>query len=320
MSVITNDAGSWIENYGVFGPGLPWGCEVHTLQAAARPGLAWSLSEPGGYLDNEGLGPQRMTDPTNIVSVLPRHLKGGHSGSIANQECIGYEVTGFAEWTAAEWLDGGLRQKALENDASIIAEDIEAMGWKREWIRALSIGQMQSNHQKKLAGRTDFEYGLHGHVDVSVAFPGTTSHWDPGPGFPWAWFLDRVRFYFDKIKGVPTPPKPPALAPIQYRPFPSVIKGKVYGPKGALKKNYPAGVDQVMTGYEGSKVGPGRRANIKLIQKALGIDNVIVQDGRYGPITAQAVKLFQKKTKCAKQTGFVGPKTWLALMKVLQGK
>lgn len=55
--------------------------------------------------------------------------------------------------------------------------------------------------------------GICGHFDVSQAF-GQSSHWDPGPYFPWAQFMAWVRAEVDRIKvSAPTPPKPPAFDP-----------------------------------------------------------------------------------------------------------
>jgi hypothetical protein len=49
--------------------------------------------------------------------------------------------------------------------------------------------------------------GICGHHDVSQAF-GQSSHWDPGPYFPWAQFMAWVRAEAAAITGsTPTPPK-----------------------------------------------------------------------------------------------------------------
>lgn len=38
--------------------------------------------------------------------------------------------------------------------------------------------------------------GICGHVDVTDAFPGSGSHTDPGPNFPWGRYLRYVKTYF----------------------------------------------------------------------------------------------------------------------------
>jgi peptidoglycan hydrolase-like protein with peptidoglycan-binding domain len=39
----------------------------------------------------------------------------------------------------------------------------------------------------------------------------------------------------------------------------------------------------------------------------------LVVDGRFGPVTEQRVKDFQRDHKCPPVDGIVGPKTWAAL-------
>lgn len=58
--------------------------------------------------------------------------------------------------------------------------------------------------------------GICGHVDVSKAW-GQSTHWDPGPYFPWDSFMAMVRSEVDHIKSggttAPAPPKPTPTAP-----------------------------------------------------------------------------------------------------------
>lgn len=51
--------------------------------------------------------------------------------------------------------------------------------------------------------------GLCGHVDMRDAFPGSTSHWDPGPFFPWRRFLRMVRAAAKRLTDPPPQPGPP---------------------------------------------------------------------------------------------------------------
>ena len=68
----------------------------------------------------------------------------------------------------------------------------------------------------------DGHAGVCGHVDVSKAF-GKSDHWDPGPNFPWRWYMLRVMHYAreyrsqqdtldDSIHPITEPSGPPAVS------------------------------------------------------------------------------------------------------------
>ncbi len=193
-SPITYNATGWLTSYGPFSAGRPWGRVLHTLECDARPGVARSLSEPGGYLDNEGLAPHGMSDPSERVRACNTNRYSGHVGGRANPLVVGYEVTGRAGWSPQQWLDGGNNQAALESDARLIAWDCVQDGWARGEIRMLSGAQIRQNYNGGSVVR-----GFLDHNDVSE-FIGGTNHWDPGT-FVHEWFLGRVRFYYDQFKG-----------------------------------------------------------------------------------------------------------------------
>lgn len=208
---ITYVATGWLTSYGPFSAGRPWARVLHSLECNPNPGIARELSAPGGYLDNEGLAPHGMTDPTQRVRACSTQRYSGHVGGRANPLVVGYEVAGRAGNSRAQWLDGGNQQRALESDAMLIAWDYVQDGWSRAEIRMLSGAQIKQNYNGGPIVR-----GLITHNDVSQ-FIGGTNHWDPGPNFPFDWFLDRVRSYYDQFKGgsapsTADPAKPPTPA------------------------------------------------------------------------------------------------------------
>lgn len=96
----------------------------------------------------------------------------------ANHNGIGIELAGFARQTRAEWLDAYS----------------EAMLKRAAWLAARLC---RENHiPVTLLSPSDLKdkkRGICGHDTVSKAFPPKANpHWDPGPGFPWDWFLAEV--------------------------------------------------------------------------------------------------------------------------------
>ena len=92
---------------------------------------------------------------------------------------IGLEHDGFASQSRKQWLDAH-GEKMLRRSAKLSAKLSAKYGIP---VRRLSLAQLRAK-----------EKGFAGHVDVSAAF-GFSDHHDPGPGFPWDWYLERVRRY-----------------------------------------------------------------------------------------------------------------------------
>jgi N-acetyl-anhydromuramyl-L-alanine amidase AmpD len=87
------------------------------------------------------------------------------------------EIAGYARQSRAEWLDdyskAALGQAAKVTAAWCVAYDVPVVH--------LTVAQLKAGKR-----------GIVGHVDVSNAYK-RTDHGDPGPGFPWDYFLGLVR-------------------------------------------------------------------------------------------------------------------------------
>ena len=108
----------------------------------------------------------------------------------ANSRSLNIEIAGYAKQDADDWAD----------EYSIDALEIAAV-CAAEWcdmyqipIRKLTDDQIRSGAK-----------GFVGHVDTNRVYK-QSAHWDPGPGFPWAYFLGRVSHYVEKRE--PSDPKP----------------------------------------------------------------------------------------------------------------
>jgi N-acetyl-anhydromuramyl-L-alanine amidase AmpD len=121
-------------------------------------------------------------DSNSIVQcVLDNNVAFAAPG--ANSDGIQIELTGFAKQTRQQWLDpyGVL---LLNRGADAAAQyclkyDIP--------VRQLTNAQLGDKKSK----------GLVGHRQVSVVFK-KSDHMDPGPNFPWDFFLARVQHHLEQ--------------------------------------------------------------------------------------------------------------------------
>jgi len=115
-------------------------------------------------------------DNNSIVQcVLDNHIAGGAPG--ANEDGIQLELAGYAKQTEAEWLDDyGLQ--LLDNAANAAAQYCLKYDLP---VRRLTNEELADGQSK----------GFVSHAQVSEVFK-KSDHWDPGPGFPWKFFLESV--------------------------------------------------------------------------------------------------------------------------------
>ena len=124
-------------------------------------------------------------DSNSIVqSVRDGDTAWGAAG--ANASGLHVEHAGYARQTRAQWLDA-YGKAMLELSAALVAEKCRKYGIPVRHISAADI----------LAGRK----GLVGHADVSKAYPGRGGHTDPGPNFPWDYYLARVQAHYGAPAG-----------------------------------------------------------------------------------------------------------------------
>jgi hypothetical protein len=123
---------------------------------------------------------------------------------------LGLEIAGFAQWTRQEWME---HQPRLTEAARIHA------GWNVKY----GIPLVESTSR-----------GYHSHAGL----PGNT-HWDPGPNFPWDFYLGEVRRYL----AIPSEPGP--------RPYGRSLR--LYLPNG---KRYGGWTTEESAGFDGPALGP----------------------------------------------------------------
>jgi N-acetyl-anhydromuramyl-L-alanine amidase AmpD len=98
----------------------------------------------------------------------------------ANHNGLHFEHAGYANQSMKDWLDP-YGNAMLEVSAHHVAAKCKQYGIP---VRFLTAADLRAGKK-----------GLTGHAQVTAAFPGTGSHTDPGPNFPWRYYLARVNAY-----------------------------------------------------------------------------------------------------------------------------
>jgi N-acetyl-anhydromuramyl-L-alanine amidase AmpD len=116
-----------------------------------------------------------VRDPSETIQCVYDHTVAYHCGT--NSNSIGYELCDPMSGSSARWNDSNHLQmlQGAADDVAILCREYGIPN------RHLTVEQIRAG-----------EKGLCGHADMRDAYPGSTTHYDPGTDFPWTYFLDLV--------------------------------------------------------------------------------------------------------------------------------
>jgi len=133
---------------------------VHCTEGSTAAGAARWFANP-----RSAGSAQVVVDDTEVWRCVDDMVIAWHARG-ANTIGLGLEIAGFARWSEAEWMS---HRPRLSEAARIHA------GWNLKY----GIPLVRSTTR-----------GYHPHAGL----PGN-DHWDPGPSFPWTFYLGEVRRY-----------------------------------------------------------------------------------------------------------------------------
>lgn len=151
---------------------------IHTAECPLKIGYAESMTE---WADGDSYSPRvswrAFIDPATVALFIPRNEAAWHA-TWANPISMGYEQSGYARFSRAEWLGPvGLAQ------ISLLAQQLVKDGIPAAAVKRLSNSEVNAVK----AGNTTIT-GLCSHAQIN---PDTRT--DPGAGYPWDVLIDFVK-------------------------------------------------------------------------------------------------------------------------------
>lgn len=255
---------------------------IHDMEAPEGPLTAENIAHWFATMSADSKASAHVcVDNNSAVRCVADGDRAWHAPG-ANGDGLGIELAGYARQSRAEWLDQ-YSKGVLDQAARVVS------GWCQKHdipARKLTVAELKAGKR-----------GVVGHRDVSAAY-GQTDHSDPGPNFPWDYFLSRVSAYMGPQKPAPSVPGKPKP---RYTP-PAFPKG--------LKPNSPT---------------PSAKPLQRALKAAGFMNKSVPESDNYGPKTQEGVGLFLRKYPQYAAQGStwdvaIGPKGWAYLFTLAYGK
>lgn len=155
---------------------------IHSTEGPMSRGNARALAGPNWFGGPKaGTSAHDIFDPSEGVKMVPDNRVAWHVGPGGNSFTRGSEHCAYTRYTREEWLSEA-GQAMLDLSARYNAAAAKRDGVQPRWLSLTQLAHKES--------------GFCTHNDIRLVFGGTT-HSDPGPNFPYDWYMDRVRFYYD---------------------------------------------------------------------------------------------------------------------------
>lgn len=151
---------------------------IHTAECPERVSAAENLAAWSAGPNASRASWHYAVDVDSITQSVREEDVAWHAGPV-NGYSVGVEHAGYASQDAAGWADD-YSLAVLERSAELVADICTRHGIPIRRIDADALARGERS-------------GICGHVDVTRGLTGGRGHTDPGPHFPWPYFLERVR-------------------------------------------------------------------------------------------------------------------------------
>lgn len=178
-----------------FAPGEPRQIVIHSVESEIIDYLGEELAKGWFQNPDNQTSAHTISDPAVNTDMVNEIYRAWHCGN-GNSTSLGDEHTGKAAFTTAQWTTPA-GMKMLRLSAARTAKQCRDHNIRPRW---LSLAQLANN-----------EDGLCTHNDMRLVRGGTT-HTDPGPGFPYALYLQMVN---EELGNVPRDPDPNPTTPTE---------------------------------------------------------------------------------------------------------
>lgn len=181
------------------GPGDITLVTIHTMEAPEGDATAENVAAWFAGANAPQASAHYNVDGNSVVqSVLEKDV-AWHAGPV-NGYSIGVEHAGYAKQTPDEWADS-FSLAMLEQSAALVGDICHRY--------AIPVVRLTADELK--SGK---RHGICGHVDVTDGLTGGKGHYDPGPHFPYDWYLERVAAHVERAKSPPATPNEDGAWPI----------------------------------------------------------------------------------------------------------
>lgn len=173
----------WFQKWTAAGKRRPDLIVIHAMQYYERDNTAEVIAHDFATRGADNKASAHLCIDNNSIIQCVHDNDVAYAAPNANRNGIQIELAGYSEQTREQWLDPySIAMLELATDATA------------QYCLKYSIPMVKLEPDHLRTGLR----GICGHRDVTKAFNNPTAHMDPGPNFPWDYFMRKVQEHYAK--------------------------------------------------------------------------------------------------------------------------